>query len=83
MKTYTATTTRKELFSIFSNIINKHEIYNVNYKDKGIVLINQDDYEELIETLELLSDENFKKKLQKAENEISNNQTYKFDEIFK
>ena len=82
MKTYTATSTRKELFTIFSNIVNNHEIYNVNYKDKGIVLIHQEDYEELLETLELLSEKEFREKLRKAENEIINNESYSFNEIF-
>ena len=82
MKSFSATTTRKNLFNIFSNIIKNHEIYNINYKENGIVMINQDDYEELIETIELLSEPNFKNKLKKAENEIKNNEVYKFNEVF-
>ena len=45
-------------------------------------MISQDDYEELIETLELLSEPNFKTKLKIAEKEIKNNEVYRFDEVF-
>ena len=83
MKTFTATKTRKDLFNIFTNIIKKHEIYNINYKENGIIMLNQNDYEDLVETIELLSEPNFKSKLKQAEKEIKNKETYKFDEIFK
>jgi antitoxin YefM len=83
MKTFTATKIRKDLFNVFSNIVKKHEIYNINYKENGIIMLNQNDYEDLVETIELLSEPNFKNKLKQAEKEIKNKETFTFDEIFK
>jgi|GEM_PF-3878227 len=45
-------------------------------------MMSQHDYEELIETIEFLSESHFSDKLKKAEKELKNNETYNFDEVF-
>ncbi len=44
--------------------------------------MSENDYENLIETLELLSIPGFKKSIQKADLEIEKGETYSIDEIF-
>ena len=44
--------------------------------------MSENDYENLIETLELLSIPGFKKSIQEADMEIDKGETYSIDEVF-
>ena len=81
MTTLTATDARKELFTMLWNV-SKGSLYKIKYKNDNIVLLPEWEYEELIETLELLSEKWFKSKLIKAEKEITKWQVFDFDEVF-
>lgn len=82
MTTITATNARKDLFTLLWNISKGQKSYKIKYKNDNIVLINEEDYSELMETLELLSENSFKSKLVKAEKEIIKWETYWYDDIF-
>jgi len=82
MKTFNSTDIRKNLYNVFNSILKKHEIYRINYKKENIIMINENDYEELLETIELLSSPGFIKKLKKSEQEIKKGDVHSFEEIF-
>ena len=81
MTTITATEARKNLFKMFWDITQNHKTFKVKYKNKNVVIVNEEDFEELQETLELLSSPGFKKNLAEAKKDIDNNDLYDLDEV--
>ena len=82
MSTITATVARKSFFELMKGVNQKHEIYHINYKDGGAVLMSEDEFESLQETLALLSSNGFREGFEKARKEIENGDTYSFKDVF-
>jgi antitoxin YefM len=82
MTTITATNARKDFFEIVKGATEKHEIYHIHHRKGDVVLMAEDEYEGLIETLELLSSPNFKEKFKSAQKEIESGETVTFDDVF-
>lgn len=78
----TATQARTEFFSLLKKSIKKHEPVGIHTKEGDAILISQEDYESLIETLELLSTPGLAKSIAKARREIERGETYSIDEVF-
>ena len=55
MKTVTATAARKDLFKLLKRSVRGHRQYRITHYEGNAVLLSQEDYESLLETLELLS----------------------------
>lgn len=55
MKTLTATDARDDWFSLLKNSVKGHRVYRITAKEGGAILLSEEDYENLLETLELLS----------------------------
>ena len=82
MDAITATQARKELFQIIDRAVSGHEVVRVRHRSGEAVILSRDDYESLIETLELLSIPGFLKELQEAENDIAEGRTFSMEEVF-
>jgi len=82
MSTITATVARKSFFDLMKGVNQKHEIYHINYKDGGAVLMSEDEFESLQETLALLSSNGFREGFEKARKEIENGDTCSFEDVF-
>ena len=82
MKTITASRARSELFSLLKSTVKGHQQVRISSKEGSVVLMSEEDYENLIETLELLSIDGFKESLQAADCEIEKGETYPLDDIF-
>ncbi len=82
MKTITASSARSELFSLLKNTVKGHRQVRITSKEGSAVLMSETDYENLIETLELLSIAGLKDSLQAADREIEKGETYSIDEAF-
>jgi len=82
MTTITATSARKDFFEIVKGATEKHEIYHIHHRKGDVVLMSEDEYEGLIETLELLSIPGFKEAFKTAQEEIKSGETVTFDEVF-
>ena len=82
MESLSATKARTELFNLIKNSIKAHKQYRIVHKDGGVILLSEEDYDSLIETLELLSIPGFKKSFQKARKEIAKGETIPFEEVF-
>ena len=82
MKTITASKARSGLFNLLKMTIRGHRQVRITSKEGSVVLISENDYENLIETLELLSIRGFKKSIQEADMEIDKGETYSIDEVF-
>lgn len=83
MNTLTATDARASLFKILKQTIKGHLHTRISSKDGNAILISEDDYENLLETAELLSIKGLKKSISAADKEIENNELYSIDEAFK
>lgn len=82
MSTLTATDARKSLFDLLKRTNERHEVYHIRHRDGDAVLMACSDYEGLLETLELLSDSEFRQGLIKAQAEAAADDTLSFDEVF-
>ena len=82
MTTITATSARKEFFDIVKGANTKHEVYHIHHKDGDVVLMSEEEYESLMETLNLLSSADFKEGLKKAQEEIDRGEVVTFDKVF-
>ena len=82
MITITASRARSDLFSLLKNTVKGHRQVRITSKEGSVVLMSESDYENLIETLELLSIAGLKESLQEADGEIEKGETYSFGEVF-
>jgi len=82
MKTITATNARSDLFKILKRAVKGHRQYRITSKEGGAILISEEDYESLLETLELLSTPGLLKSIRKAKMEIKKGLTYSMEEVF-
>jgi antitoxin YefM len=82
METITATAARSNLFNLIKKAAKEHRQYRVVSKSGEVILLSQDDFESLLETLELLSTPGLLKSIRKAKQEIRKGETYSLNEVF-
>jgi antitoxin YefM len=83
MKTeITATDARRDFFEILKDATEKHEIFRILHRKRPVVLLSAEDYDNLIETLELLSTKDFSNRLQQSVDQIRKGETYSIEEVF-
>ena len=82
MKTVTVTSARSNLFNLIKKTITEHRQFRVVSRGGGAVLLSENDYDNLIETLELLSTPGLLKSIRKAKREIRKGQTYSMKDVF-
>lgn len=76
-----ATAARRDFFDIIKNTINKHQIYHIHHRDGDAVLISEDEYESLQETLELLSIPGFRESIVNSAKQVEKGETFSIDEV--
>jgi antitoxin YefM len=82
MQTLTATKARSTLFEVIKKAVRGHRQFRVQSKQGGVILMSEDDYESLLETLELLSTPGLLKSIRKAKQEVKKGQTYSLEAVF-
>jgi len=82
MITVTATKARSDLFNMIKRIVKGHRQIRITSKEGSAVLMSEEDYENLIETLHLLSVPGLKESIQRADREIAEGETYSIEEAF-
>jgi antitoxin YefM len=83
MTTLTATDARREFFELVKGANEKHEVYRIRHRKGSAVLLSEDDYDNLIETLNLLSIPGFMESIKQSIDQVENGETISFDDIFK
>ena len=78
----TATKARGDLFSLLKRSIKGHEQIKISTREGDAILISEEDYESLLETLELLSTPGLAQSIAKARKEIESGETYSLEEVF-
>ncbi len=82
MITFTTTEARSHWFELVKKSSKGHQMFRIRSKDGDVVLLSQEDYDSLLETLELLSTPGFLRSIQKARQEIKEGKTYSMKEVF-
>ena len=82
MTALTATEARQNLFHLVRKSIKGHMPIRITSKMGDVVLISEEDYESLIETLELLSTPGMLKSIEEAKADIKAGRTKSLKEIF-
>ena len=81
MKTFTATVARRELFTLLKRSVRRHEQFRITHKEGDAVLLSQEDFDSLLETLELLATPGLLKSVHRARREIAQGETYSLEEV--
>lgn len=82
MTSISVTSARAKWFKIIKDSNKSHRVYEITSKDGNVVLLSKDDYEGLLETLEILSTPGFVKSIKAADKEIKNGKTLSMKEVF-
>ena len=82
MTTLTATTARREFFDLIKGAAEGHRTFRIQHRRGTAVLISEDDYEGLLETLELLSLPGFRQRLKASIKQMKAGETVSMDELF-
>lgn len=82
MSTITATAARKSFFDLIKGVNQKHEIYHISHKDGAAVLMSEEEFESLQETLGLLSATGFREDFDIACKEIERGESLSFEDVF-
>ena len=78
----TATEARKSFFELIKQTNQQHEVVEVYHKSGNAVILSADDYENLLETLHLMSQPGFKEAFDQSVREADANEVVGFDELF-
>lgn len=82
MTTLTATAARKGFFELLKSAQERHEVYHIRYRSGDAVLMSQEEYESLQETLALLSSPGFREGFENSRREAEAGDTVSFDDVF-
>ena len=81
MTMVSATEARKQLFSLIQRALQAHDPVRIQHRDGGVVLVSEEDYEGLLETLELLSVSGMRESIAEAQTEITAGHTASVEQI--
>jgi len=78
----TATDARRNFFEIVKGATEKHHIYRIQHRKGSVVILSEEEYDNLIETLELLSIPGFLKNLKRSVDQMNSGETFSMDDVF-
>lgn len=78
-----ATKARTELFGLIKSAVSRRQVYHIHHRDGDVVLMSQEEYEGLLETLELLSIPGFRKSIARSVRQMAGGDTFSLDEVFR
>ncbi len=79
---FTVTQARTQLFDLMKQATTGYKKFTITSKSGDAVLISSEEYESLIETLELLSQPGFRQSIEEAKDDISQGRTVSIDDAF-
>ncbi len=82
MDTITATNARKSFFDLIKNTIEGHKSFRIQHTKGSAILLSEEDYEEIIETIQLLSIPGFRESIQSSIEQQKAGETFSIDEVF-
>lgn len=82
MTALTATDARKGFFNLLHEANEQHQIFHIRHRGGDAVLMSEEEYESLMETLGLLSSSGFREEFEKSKAEAEKGDTLSFEEVF-
>lgn len=82
METVSATEARVRFFDLLKDSLRKSKSYRISYKKGGVILLSEEEYESLMETLYLLESPGFRKAFRRARKEIDEGKTVPLSKVF-
>ncbi len=82
MTTLTATAARKGLFELLKKTNEQHEIYHIHSRSGDAVLMSEQEYESLNESLDLLSSPGFRRDFEESRKQAESGDTVGFEDVF-
>jgi antitoxin YefM len=82
MTTLTATAARKSLFELLKKTNEQHQVFHIHHRSGDAVLMSEQEYESLNETLALLSAPGFREDLERSRKEEADGDTVSFEDVF-
>ena len=82
MERITATKARQKFFDIMKGATEKHKIYRVNHRKGSVVILSEEEFDNLTETLELLSIPGFPESIKRSLKQMNKGETASFEEAF-
>ncbi len=82
MNTITATNARKSFFEIIKNTIEGHKTFRIQHAKGSAILLSEEDYEEIVETIELLSVPGFRESIKRSVEQQKKGETYSMSDVF-
>jgi antitoxin YefM len=83
MTSVTATTARKEFFDLIKRALKLREPVRIQHREGDLVMLAEDDYEGLLESLELLSVDGMMDSIREAEEDIAAGRVIDAADLFK
>ena len=81
MTSCTATEARQNFFDMVKKASKGHRIFRIQHRIGNAVLMSEEDYDVLVETLDLLSIPDFRESLERSVKDVERGDTYRMDEI--
>ena len=78
----TATEARKSFFELIKQSNQQHEIFNIQHKSGNAIMMSSEEYENLQETLQLLSQPGFSQALEESIRQADAGDLVTFDDVF-
>ncbi len=82
MTTLTANEAGPDLHRLVANTTARHQVYRIHHQEDCAILLSEDDYEALVETLQLLSVPGFRESIQRSVREMETGDTFSMAEVF-
>ena len=82
MKTLMVKQVQVELVELIGEVIRCHEAVKIEHVEGKAVLLSEEEYDGLLETLELLSVPGLKESLERSVKQIENGEVYTMEELF-
>jgi antitoxin YefM len=81
MTTLSATDARREFFDLVKRAANGHKVYRIRHRKGAAVLMSEEDYESLMETLELLSIPGFRASMKRSVAQMRRGETFSLSDV--
>ena len=82
MQTLSATEARSNFFEMIRKAVRGHRRFRIVSKRGEVVVMSEEDYKSLLETLELLSTPGVLKGVRRAKQDIKKGRSYSIDDVF-
>ena len=82
MTTMSATVARKNFFELVKGAAEHHQVFRIQHRQGMAVMMSEADYEEIKETLELLSIPGLRESLVRSKRQVAEGDTVQMSEVF-